>query len=132
MRICFGKTRITKYVIEVITMTNIKIREATHADIPAIARVHVDSWRTTYKGILPDHILAGLTYEERERLWDRILSEGNLDAGVFCYVAEDESGEVIGFASGGPERTGDADYKGEINVIHVRQAYQGQGIGHRL
>ena len=83
------------------------IREATHADIPAIARLHVDSWRTTYKGILPDEFLADLNYEMRERQWQRTLSEEGLDTGVFCYVAEDEPGHIVGFVAGGPERTGD-------------------------
>lgn len=34
-----------------------KIRIATIEDAYAIAKVHVDSWKTTYKGIIPDHFL---------------------------------------------------------------------------
>ena len=30
------------------------IREATRNDVSAIAKVHVDTWRTTYRGIVPD------------------------------------------------------------------------------
>jgi hypothetical protein len=48
------------------------IREATMADVAAIARVHVESWRATYKGLLPDGYLANLTYEQREPLWREI------------------------------------------------------------
>lgn len=29
-------------------------------------KVHVDSWKTTYKGILPDKIIDNITYESRE------------------------------------------------------------------
>ena len=39
------------------------IREATLDDVPGIARVHVDTWRTTYPGIVPAEHLAGLSYE---------------------------------------------------------------------
>jgi hypothetical protein len=38
-------------------------REAIIADVAAIARVHVESWRTTYRGLLPDDYLGHLTYE---------------------------------------------------------------------
>jgi len=39
---------------------------------------------------------------------------GAPENGYFTYVAEDESGEVIGFASGGEERPGDPVYKGDL------------------
>ncbi|MGH2619032.1 MAG: hypothetical protein ACRDHG_00480 [Anaerolineales bacterium] len=31
-----------------------RIREALPTDSPAIAKVHVDSWRSTYRGIISD------------------------------------------------------------------------------
>lgn len=35
------------------------IRLARPGDENEIARVHVESWRSTYKGIVPDEVLAG-------------------------------------------------------------------------
>ena len=108
----------------------IRIREATEADAPAIARVHVDSWRTTYKGIVPDDYLAALSYEQRERVW-----QGNLSAGravEFVYVAEDDGGQVVGFASGGRQNSGDAEYAGELYAIYLLASHQGRGIGRQL
>ena len=67
-----------------------QIREATMAKVAAIARVHVESWRTTYKGLLPDDYLANLTYEQRESLWREILSRP-VDHSL-VYVAEDNTG----------------------------------------
>lgn len=49
------------------------IRIATIADAPAIAKVHVD-WRTTYKGIVSDDVLANLSYSQREEKWHFMLS----------------------------------------------------------
>ncbi len=46
-----------------------RIREATPDDIPGIARVHVDTWRTAYLGIVPAEHLAGLSYERSEARW---------------------------------------------------------------
>ena len=107
------------------------IREATHIDVPAISRVHVDTWRTTYRGIVPDKHLEKLSYDRRAKGWYQILNRAPED-GNFTYIAEDKSGEIVGFANGGVERTGDPVYKGELTAIYIRQNHQGKGIGRRL
>ena len=86
----------------------IRIRQAIDSDARGIARVHIDSWRSTYAGIVPADHLAGLDYDEREARWHRILADRRQNA----FVAEDADGRIIGFASGGPERSGDAAYPG--------------------
>jgi GNAT superfamily N-acetyltransferase len=107
-----------------------QIREATMADVAAIARVHVDSWRTTYKGLLPDDYLANLTYERREALWRRILSKP--PGQDMVYMAEEPASGIVGFVSGGPERSGDPVYTGEVYAIYLLERWQGQGIGRQL
>jgi L-amino acid N-acyltransferase YncA len=107
------------------------IRAATQNDIPAIAKVHVDTWRTTYRGIVPDEHLANLSYERQASGWYPILNQDS-DDGYFTYVAEEGSGEIIGFASGGEERTGDPVYEGEVMAIYILQNQQGKGIGRCL
>jgi len=106
------------------------IREATAADAPAIACVHVESWRTTYRGIVPDDVLVNLSVERRERSWAGRL--GKPGGPEFVYVAEDDAGAVIGFASGGPEREGDPVYSGELYAIYLLAGQQGKGIGRQL
>ena len=107
-----------------------RIRIATANDAAAIANVHVESWRTTYKGIVPDDFLARLSCERREAFWRQTLSE--LDHTRFVYVAENGGGQVVGFVSGGPERSGDTLYKGELYAIYLLAPYHGQGIGRQL
>jgi GNAT superfamily N-acetyltransferase len=106
------------------------IRLARPADASAIAQVHVASWRTTYRGIMPDDVLDNLRLEPRERYWAQVIDQP--ERGEFIYVAEDDAGQIAGFASGGPEREGDLDYRGELMAIYLLQATQGQGIGRRL
>ncbi len=106
------------------------IREATAADAPAIARVHVESWRTTYRGIVPDEALANLSTERRERFWAAVLSKP--DSPEFVYIAEDDTGAAIGFASGGPEREDNPAYTGELYAIYLLAGRQGKGIGRHL
>jgi ribosomal protein S18 acetylase RimI-like enzyme len=108
----------------------VTVTEAVPADARALARVHVDGWRTTYRGIVPDSVLSQLAYEERERMWQGILDAAEGQA--FVYVAVDGSGQIVGFASGGPERSGDPDYKGELYSIYIADAYHRKGVGRLL
>lgn len=104
-----------------------KIRKATLADARGIARVHVDSWIATYKGIVPDAYLNQLSYNTREQLWNENLKDNN------NYVAENEDGQIIGFADGGKERTGKyATFEGELYSIYILPHCQEQGIGGSL
>lgn len=105
----------------------VMIRKALPEDARGIAKVHVDSWRTTYKHIFPEDYLQSLTYESREKLWKSVIPNG------YVYVAENLQGEIVGFSSGGKERTGDyPGYEGELYAIYLLQEYQGKGIGRQL
>ena len=105
----------------------VSIRRARLDDAREIARVQVDTWRTTYPGIVTQAYLDGLSYPEREGRWQQILAT----ATEFIFVAESCEGQVVGFASGGPKR-GETVYTGELNAIYLLERYQRQGIGHRL
>ncbi len=106
-----------------------QIREAQLDDSRGIAVVQVDSWRTNFAGILPDHYLARFTYDGREAKWHELLS----DPGErLVYVAEDDGGEVVGFVCAGPEGGENPAYPSEIYAIHINRSYHRQGIGRRL
>lgn len=107
------------------------IREARLLDALAIARVHVDTWLSTYRGIVPEDYLARLDYSPRERSWGQMLSTAAED-NHFIYVIEDRAGQIVGFADGGQERTGDPVYKGELYAIYILDAYQLKGLGRRI
>ena len=107
-----------------------RMRTAEPRDAASLARVHVDSWRSTYGGILPDGFLAGLSYSDRESFWGQILTTARPT--VSNLLVETESGEVVGLASGGPERTGDQTYRGELYLVYLLEQYQRQGLGRRL
>ena len=47
----------------------ITVRPAQVKDAEAIARVHVDSWRTSYAGIIDAEHLASLSVVERAERW---------------------------------------------------------------
>jgi ribosomal protein S18 acetylase RimI-like enzyme len=108
-----------------------KIRAAWISDAPALARVHVDSWRSTYRCVLPKDRLAALSYGHREQGWAERLEHADSQRTV-TFVAEDQAGQVVGFSTAGPETSGDAVYKGELHAIYLLEAHQRQGHGRRL
>jgi hypothetical protein len=102
------------------------VREAHSADAPAIGQVQVDSWRTTYAGIVPADYLASLSYEQQGQVWERHIS--TLSSAAAMHVAEAVTGEVVGFAHSGPERSSHKIYTGELYAIYLLAAYQRQGL----
>jgi ribosomal protein S18 acetylase RimI-like enzyme len=123
-------------------MDAITIRPAVPDDACGIARVHVDTWRTTYPGIMPAEVLANLSYAARERIWRRNLETAGQD-GTVHYVAEhtapdasdaarSPSGEIVGFAGGGPDLSGDPDHTGQVYAIYLLEPYQRRGVGRQL
>lgn len=110
-------------------MEEIAVRRARPEEALAIARVHVASWRASYRGIVPDAFLDGLSAEGRLPRWQQALDRAAAGAGV--WVAE-AAGEIVGFASAGPERSGDQQYRGELYALYLLPAYQRRGLGRRL
>lgn len=105
------------------------IRKADSQDAASIAKVHVDSWRTTYKGMIPDRILDHLSYEQREQMWTHVLVNQKNNP---VFVAEDDENRVVGFATGGKERSGTTIYRGELYALYVYEDVQRNGIGREL
>ena len=102
------------------------IRLAEVQDAAAIAHVHVESWRTTYKGLVPEEYLASLNEAKRVAVWQEWLTRD-----ISIFVAEVE-GKIVGFASGGPIREPVAAYDAELYTIYLLEQVQGRGIGKNL
>lgn len=107
------------------------IREATRTDAPSIARVHIDSWRATYRGIVADHVLDSLDYNVRAEYWQDLLSNPERKQSSFTLVAEVE-GQIAGFADGGQERQNESGFDAELFAIYILPHRLRMGIGRRL
>ncbi len=107
-----------------------RVRKAVLSDAPGIARVHIDTWRTTYVGIVPQAVLDGLSYEKSQARMEEFLSEPS--GKQFVLVGEDETGSIAGFATAGPARSPSPPGGGEVYAIYIRSGAQRRGLGRRL
>ena len=105
------------------------IRPAVIDDAPAIAHVHVEAWRTAYRGIMPSEFLDGLSKGDRRDKWIAILTK---DAPKEFNIVAEQDGQIVGFASGGPDRKSDPNFTGELYAIYLLEEYRSQGIGTAL
>ncbi len=105
------------------------LRAATPADAPAIGRIHVESWRTTYPGMLPDRYLMGMQVDDYTERWRRTLVDPAQRSLVF---AAEEPARAVGFASGGRDRDAERRDVGELYAIYLLREAQRRGHGRRL
>jgi GNAT superfamily N-acetyltransferase len=110
-------------------MSAITVRRATAGDAPAIARVRVDSWRSTYRGMIPDAYLDGMKVEASTALWDRVLTAATNTACVF--VAELGT-DIVGFSAGNRLREPKHGFDAELAAVYLRREFQRAGLGRRL
>lgn len=100
------------------------IRRAEARDAPALARVHVMSWRAAYPGLLDQGFLDSLDLDAREEWWQRALGrKANL-----VSVAEVD-GRVEGFCLAAESTT---EGWGEIYSLYVTADHWGQSLGRGL
>src|SRR5438270_8041112 len=103
------------------------VRVATPDDADSIERVRTDTWRHTYRGLMPDAVLDRLGYNGARRR--EMMKRTPADS--FTLVAEHDDA-IVGFASGGPSRDPDARYPGEVYAVYVLPDHHGHGHGSAL
>lgn len=112
--------------------SSVVIRPAVVADAPAIAQVHVATWQTTYRGIMPDAYLDALPAtqgESRLRMWtSRLTRRPEKEVILAAYAGP----QVIGFLSGGPSRDEPKACEGEVYAIYVLPPWQRKRVGTKL
>jgi ribosomal protein S18 acetylase RimI-like enzyme len=104
------------------------IRRAVVSDARAVADVHVRTWRSAYRGIVPDAYLDALSVDQRENAWHESITRGSPE----LWVADSQS-VVTGWVAFGPSRDADAAPSvGEVEAIYVSPHQWSMGIGSNL
>lgn len=126
------------------------VREARASDAPGLARIQVESWRSTLTGLVPDEVLAELASTEAserftERWRDAITHPPSSKHKVHVAVDPDtgpggdpSAGTAglppVGFASAGPATDEDKwpATDAELYELHVLPSASGEGHDARL
>jgi ribosomal protein S18 acetylase RimI-like enzyme len=100
-----------------------QLRDATLADVSALAQLHVQTFGETHGG--------GPSVDVRTAQWTEILGKPKPQS--FCIVLQTQGGDLIGFVRG-IKHTDAAlsEFEGELNKIYLLRAYHRQGLGKRL
>lgn len=111
-------------------MNDPRIRAATLDDADEIARVHVQVWRETYRGVMPDVFLAGLSVEQRAAMWKRVIDENS--GAPNLWVLENVDKAIIGFGCIGTARDERLGAEGEVLAINLLDVVKRRGLGRAL
>lgn len=121
----------------------VSIRRAKIEDVYSIAKVHIDSSRTSYKGIMPDKYLDNLNYEKKAERWKfRLFGENPVEVAFVAVVTKSIPNsninhdstikeDIIGFVSIGNKKTHEI-YDRELNSLYILRDFQRRGIGKLL
>lgn len=106
-------------------LANAMIVPAGPGDADALARLHVETWRETYVGLLPAGYLGAMDVKRHAKRWRAQLAGSTKPAPVL--VAEQRGG-LVGYCAGGRARDEDA----EVFTLYVLRRAQGGGLGAEL
>jgi GNAT superfamily N-acetyltransferase len=109
-------------------MLSPSLRPLLDSDAATVAALHVDSWRTAYRGLLSDEYLANDIERERLAAWHARLPV-ELAGQAFGFVAEIDA-VPVGFVY--VQRDAHPDYGDLLDNLHVATRARSAGIGARL
>lgn len=105
------------------------IRSAAEADLPAIAAIHLASWRDAYREVVPEPVLLGRTIADCLVGWRSMFAQQRENITVACG----HDGRVHGFCCAGPAGCGrNAPFAFEVLGLHVAPSARRNGIGASL
>ena len=104
------------------------IRFNERQDQEAMAHIKVDGWRDCYQGIIENHYLQFLDYEEQYNCYMESFEE--YKNSVFVAVSK-ENQEVLGYACFNECLKDEID-DSELVSLYIKPSEKGKGIGTRL
>lgn len=107
---------------------NIEIRQATDADIPAIAHIINEAWKTAYAGIVPQSYLDSMREADKEKR----LREGLERVPHMRYFVLCQDGVPVGAASLHRARNDDMPDAAEFSFFYFLPAVWRKGYGTML
>lgn len=115
-------------VCRIVESQKIDIRSATPDDVPQIARVHVESWQESFKGIAPEDYLRSMSVDRRREVFAERLTDPTYN----MLVADEPDRGVVGFIDFGTPKCENYGYDARVYSFYMLPGYQRIGLGARL
>jgi len=116
---------------DVAVSSSLIVRPARREDVAQIARVNVQCWQETYRGLKPDAFLDDPGFVvARERFWNAALTDERFHQNRVAVA--DRGGELVGIAMSGPPLDAGAVWARQLYVLYVIAADHGTGAGPAL
>ena len=90
--------------------------------------MHAESWRSAYRGLLPDAYLDGPIFEERRALWVARMRAPGADRRLVLKAVQ--GGMLLGFAC--VLLDAEPSWGALLDNLHVKPTLKRQGIGRQL
>lgn len=103
------------------------VRPARLEDARVIAQIEVETWRSTYAGMLPDRVLLNMSERRQIASWASFLRHRPEDV-----VVAQSGSQVVGFGNCGTQRDSSIRFAGEVYTLYVTPDRQGHGFGRTL
>src|SRR6185312_6928427 len=101
--------------------SDFEVRRAVASDAAGMARVHVDTWRETYRGLMRDAVLDDpALLERREKFWTAVLTDPRFSMNTVAVASRGDA--LIGIAMAGPSLDG-ADGLMQVHLLYVYGAF---------
>lgn len=110
-----------------------EVRPATVLDADAVTTVHLQAWRETYTGIMPESVFVARESkrERRVEMWREIIGGHSPFGDEKAYVAVVDH-RVVGWATASGGLDDDAPYPNQLDGLYVLMEMHGTGIGRAL
>ncbi|MDQ6788019.1 MAG: 3-deoxy-manno-octulosonate cytidylyltransferase [Acidobacteriota bacterium] len=106
-------------------LNDFSFRRANLNDLPAVAKVYVQTSQKSYQGIVPQPFLNNLP-KEKDDFWKEFFKNG-----YQIFIAENAKGEIVGFVDF-EEMPKGIPFDFKVNSLYVLPEYQRKGIGSEL
>jgi L-amino acid N-acyltransferase YncA len=113
--------------------SGVVVRRAVLGDESGIAEVQVSAWKITYRGLISQEVLDGLSASAKVAMWRKVIDTASkAENRKTVLVAVDADSKIVGFLAGGQSRDSSDIGSAELNAIYIDPAQQGAGIGTKL
>lgn len=106
------------------------IRKAKADDSERITRIHINTWKTTYKDFFPEEVFINQdkNFQQRNINIKQAIEQDD----EFHYLVYEENEKILGFACYGKGRGEEFLNDGEVYSLYIEKENQKKGIGKKL